>query len=177
MTAAILPLFKPRRICVAHALALRAQVEQFNVEYCAVLDTGSIEQWPDFFTHDAIYRIIARENVEQGLSAGLVYAQGRDMLHDRAAAIARTQMFAPRYNLHLVTNIRVTGESEEGEIQAQANFLLLQTLVEGATTIHMAGMYCDRFVRAGKAEGGLLLRERHAVYDSSLIANDLVYPL
>jgi len=96
------------------------------------------------------------------------------MMHDRAVAIAKTQMFAPRYNLHLVTNTRVSRESADGEVEAQANFLLLQTLVEGPSTVHMAGTYYDRFVRI---EGRLLLKERQAIYDTTIIANDLVYPL
>jgi len=168
------PLFRESRIDAALAQALRLEIESFNTEYCAVLDAGRVEQWPDFFTQDGIYRVTARENAELGMPVGLVYAQGRGMMHDRAVAIARTQMFAPRYNLHLVTNTRVTAELDDGSIEAQANFLLLQTLVEGPTTIHMAGTYYDRFARA---EGRLLLAERQAVYDTTIIANDLVYPL
>ncbi len=174
MTTTLQSLYRPSRLPVARALALRAEIEQFNADYCAVLDAGDIEQWPHFFTSDAVYRVTARENADQGLLVGLVYAQGRAMMHDRAVAIARTQMFAPRYNLHMVTNIRVTHESDSGEIEAQANFTLFQTLVEGATTVHMVGTYYDRFVHE---DGKLLLKERQAIYDSSLIANDLVYPL
>ncbi len=96
------------------------------------------------------------------------------MMRDRAVAIANTQMFAPRYNLHLVTNTRVTDETADGDIVAQANFMLLQTLVEGPTTMHMAGTYHDRFQRTGN---GLLLRERQVIYDTTIIANDLVYPV
>ncbi|VTU17705.1 aromatic-ring-hydroxylating dioxygenase subunit beta [Variovorax sp. RA8] len=167
-------LYRQRGIDPVRALALRHEIEDFNAEYCAVLDAGHVEAWPDFFAEDATYRVTARENAELGLPVGLVYAQGRGMMHDRAVAIARTQMFAPRYNLHLVTNTRVTSESTSGEIAAQANFLLLQTLVEGPSTIHMAGTYYDRFVRV---DGGLLLKERQAIYDTTIIANDLVYPL
>jgi anthranilate 1,2-dioxygenase small subunit len=167
-------LYRERRIDVARATALRREIEDFNAEYCAVLDAGQVEAWPAFFAEDGLYRVTARENAELGLPVGLVYAQGRDMMHDRAVAIARTQMFAPRYNLHLVTNTRVTSESTSGEIAAQANFLLLQTLVEGPSTIHMAGTYHDRFVRV---DGALLLKERQAIYDTTIIANDLVYPL
>lgn len=168
------PLYRPNRLPVPRALALRAEVEHFNAEYCAVLDAGSIEQWPDFFTEDALYVVIARENAEMDLPVGLVYAQGRNMMHDRAVAIGRTQMFAPRYCLHMVSNARVTNETSDGAVEAQANFALFQTLIEGATTVHMVGTYYDSFVRQ---DGRLLLQERKAVYDSSLIANDLVYPL
>ena len=167
-------LYRERRIDPARALALRQEVEAFNAEYCAVLDAGLVESWPAFFTEDGLYRITSRENAELGMPVGLVYAQGRAMMHDRAVAIARTQMFAPRYNLHLVTNTRVSAEEADGAIEAQANFLLLQTLVEGPSTIHMAGTYHDRFVRV---DGALLLRERQAIYDTTIIANDLVYPL
>jgi len=174
MTATIQSLYRPNRLSSARSQALRAEIEQFHSEYCAVLDTGNIEEWPHFFTQDAIYRITARENAEQGLLVGLVYAQGKGMLHDRAIAIGRTQMFAPRYTLHQITNTRVTNESADGEIEAQANFALFQTLVEEATTVHMVGTYYDTFIRDG---GRLLLKERQAIYDSSLIANDLAHPL
>ena len=167
-------LFRPRKISLERSIALAREVEAFNADYCAALDAGLVEQWPDFFTEDGLYRITARENAELNMPVGLVYAHGRNMMIDRAIAISRTQMFAPRYNLHLVSNTRVTDEAEDGSIAAQANFVLLQTLVEGPSTIHMAGTFYDHLVRK---EGGLLLKERQAIYDTTIIANDLVYPL
>ena len=122
---------------------------------------------------DAVYRITARENADAGLPVGLVYAEGRGMLRDRAFAIARTQMFAPRYMQHMVGNVRVIEAGAAG-IKAQSNYMLLQTLVDGPTTIHQAGRYYDTFVRV---EGKLLLQERQCVYDTVIIANDLVYPV
>ncbi len=167
-------LYRTCRIEGVRAFELRQEIESFNCEYCAVLDSGQVEAWPDFFAEDGLYRVTARENAELGLPVGLVYAEGRNMMHDRAVAIARTLMFAPRYSLHMISNTRVTGETEHGEIEAQANFLLLQTLIDGPTTIHMAGTYYDRFVRSN---GKLLLQERQAIYDTTTIATDLVYPL
>lgn len=52
--------------------------------------------------------------------------------------------------------------------------LLLQTLVDGPTTVHQSGRYFDTFVRRGDR---LLIQERQCVYDTLLIANDLVYPV
>jgi anthranilate 1,2-dioxygenase small subunit len=156
------------------ARELRFAVEEFNAEYCATLDSGEIERWPDFFTDNAIYRITARENADAGLLVGLVYAEGKAMLQDRAVSIARTQMFAPRTNLHLTGNVRILAQKDDGEFGAQSNFMLLQTLVDGPTTLHLAGRYFDRFVRQ---ENRLLLRERQAVYDTTMIATDLVYPV
>jgi anthranilate 1,2-dioxygenase small subunit len=159
---------------VREHVELIARITDFHNRYCADLDSGNVEGWPEYFTEDAFYTVNSRENVDLGLPAGLVYAQGRDMMHDRAVAISRTQMFAPRYSLHLVSNVRLL-EVEGTRISARANFIALQTLVEGPTTIHMAGRYEDVFVQ--DADGRLLLKERKVVYDTSVVANDLVYPL
>jgi anthranilate 1,2-dioxygenase small subunit len=153
---------------------LRAQVEDFNTEYCAVLDAGEIEQWPAFFVDDCLYRVTGRENVEANLPVGLVYCEGRAMLHDRAVAINRTQMFAPRSTLHICGNVRIMSAEGEDGFTAQTNFLLLQTLVEGPTTIHLAGRYHDQFVRVGCQ---LKLKNRQVVYDTTVIATDVVYPV
>jgi hypothetical protein len=52
--------------------------------------------------------------------------------------------------------------------------MLLQTLVDAPTTLHLAGRYYDRFA---DTEKGLLLKERQVVYDTTMIATDLVYPV
>ncbi|MBY4868270.1 ring-hydroxylating dioxygenase subunit beta [Burkholderia sp. Bp9017] len=165
--------FDKKPIAYEAAIAARMAVEAFHAEYCATLDGGEIERWPEFFAEQCVYRVTEYENAELGLPVGLVYAEGRDMLRDRAVAISRTQMFAPRRVLHLVTNVRILDANDE-EIVAQSNYVLLQTLVEGATSVHQAGRLYDRFARNGST---LLLKERQAVYDTALIANDLAYPV
>lgn len=156
---------------------LRFEIEEFHAEYCNTLDRAELSKWPEFFTEDAVYRITARENADAGLPVGLVYADSRAMIRDRAFAIEHTQMFAPRYMQHLTSNVRVIAV-EDGRIKAQTNYVLLQTLVDGPTTIHQAGRYYDTFVREGGLAGGrLMIRERQCIYDTLLIANDLVYPV
>jgi len=154
--------------------ALRLELEEFHADYCHALDNGRIEEWPGFFAKDALYRITARENAEAGLPVGLVYCEGLAMIKDRAFAIAGTAMFAPRYLLHMVSNLRIAEVDGAGGIAAEANYLVLQTLIDEDTTIHQAGRYFDRFVRAGER---LLLKERHCVYDTLRIDNSLVYPV
>ena len=152
---------------------LRFEIEEFHTAYCWTLDRGALDEWPEYFTDDAVYRITARENVDAGLPVGLVYADSKAMIRDRAFAIQHTQMFAPRYLQHFTSNVRVI--SVQGDtIKAQANYLLLQTLVDGPSTIHQAGRYYDTFTRMNKK---LLLKERQCVYDTVLIANDLVLPV
>lgn len=163
---------RPCTLPVARAIALRDEITTFNAEYCATLDRGNLEAWPSFFTEDALYRITARENADLGLPVGLVYCEGRAMMMDRAVAVARTQMFAPRYTMHLIGATRVESESDQG-IVAQTPFLLVQTLVEGPSTLHLAACYHDRFVHV---DGLLLLAERQVIHDTNILANDLVYP-
>lgn len=151
----------------------RAEIEDFHNLYCETLDRGNLDLWPDFFTEDALYVVTARENFEANLPAGVVYAEGRAMIRDRAFAIKNTMMFAPRYLQHFVSNTAVLGITG-GQIRARSNYLLLQTLVEGPTTIQQAGRYFDTFVRVKER---LLLQERRCVYDSTLIANDIVIPI
>lgn len=152
---------------------LRMEIEEFHAAYCWTLDCGALEEWPDYFTDDAVYRITARENADAGFPVGLVYADSKAMIRDRAFAIKYTQMYAPRSLQHFVSNIRVL-EARGETVKAQANYLLLQTLVDGPSTIHQAGRYYDTFLRRG---GQLLLKERQCIYDTVLIANDVVHPV
>jgi anthranilate 1,2-dioxygenase small subunit len=152
---------------------LRMEIEEFHADYCWTLDCGDVERWPEYFTDDAVYRITARENADAGLPVGLVYADSKAMIRDRAFAIKHTQMYAPRTLQHLVTNVRVL-QVKGDAIKAQSNYLLLQTLVDGPTTIQQSGRYYDTFVRKGAK---LLLKERQCIYDTVLIANDLVLPV
>jgi anthranilate 1,2-dioxygenase small subunit len=153
---------------------LRLEIEEFNSAYAAALDAGKVEEWPRFFTEDAIYRITGRENADAGLPVGLVYCEGMGMLRDRALAIDKTTMFAPRFLLHLVSNVRVLASSAAGEISATANYALFETPVDEKTILQQVGRYHDRFVRAAS---GLLLKERVCVYDSLIIDTALVFPV
>ena len=165
--------YTPASVTPQRAAELRAEIEAFHTEYCAVLDANDVERWPDFFSQDAVYRITSRENALLGLPVGLVYAEGLDMIRDRAMAVAHSQMFAPRHMLHVLGITRVMRE-EGTSIAAQTPFLLMQTLVEGPSTVHLAGMYHDRFVRK---DGRLLLAHREVVHDTEILATSVAYPV
>jgi anthranilate 1,2-dioxygenase small subunit len=153
---------------------LRLEIEEFNAEYAAVLDAGRVQDWPQFFAEDAVYRITGRENADAGLPVGLVYCEGIGMIRDRALAISRTTMFAPRYLLHQVTNTRVLAVDPAGEIVAESNYALFETLVDDKTTLQQVGRYQDRFIRQ---DARLRLKARHCIYDSLIIDTALIYPV
>lgn len=151
----------------------RWEVEEFHYEYASGLERGEIERWPDFFTEDATYHVIARDNAESDLPLGLIYCEGRAMMRDRAYALLNTEMYAPRYTQLRVSNTRVL--SVDGPlIRAEASYLLLETLVDEPSVVQQVGKYYDLFERIGD---GLLIRERRCVYDTVIINNCLVFPV
>jgi len=151
----------------------RWEVEEFHYEYAAGLERGEIEQWPDYFTDDAFYRVIARDNEESGLPLGLIYCEGKGMLRDRAYALVHTETFAPRYLQLRISNTRVFS-ADDKFIKAEASYLLLETLVEEPSRIQQVGKYYDVFERV---TGGLLIKDRKCVYDTVMIDNCLVFPV
>tara|TARA_R110000868_G_scaffold46376_3_gene153217 strand:+ start:4674 stop:5174 length:501 start_codon:yes stop_codon:yes gene_type:complete len=151
----------------------RLEIEEFNYAYADTLDRFDVDGWVEYFTEDAFYHVIARDNAESGLPLGLIYCEGRAMMKDRAYALLNTEMFAPRY-LHLsITNTRALA-IEGDEIHATANYTLIETLVEEPSRVQQVGKYRDIFQRSGD---GLLLKERIATYDSVMIDNCLVFPV
>ncbi len=152
---------------------LRLEIEEFHYDYADALERGEVEQWTEFFTEDAFYCIIARDNYESGLPLGLVYCEGKGMLRDRAFALRNTEMYAPRYLNLQIGNVRVL-EAAGAAVRAEANYLLIETLVEEPSRIQQVGKYLDVFERT---DGGLLISERRCVYDSVIINNCLVFPV
>jgi len=163
-----------KRLPEAELRRLRLEIEHFNAEYAHVLDEGDLAAWPDFFVDDAVYRITGRENADAGLPLGLIYCDGKGMLRDRARAVLKTTMHAPRYLRHYCSNLRITGLEPDGGVQARANYLVVETLMEDESRILQAGRYEDVFVRR---DGRLLIKERHCVYDTLTIPNALIYPV
>ncbi len=148
----------------------RLEIEEFNYAYADTLDRFDVDGWVEYFTEDAFYHVIARDNAESGLPLGLIYCEGKAMMKDRAYALLNTEMFAPRY-LHLsITNTRAL----KIEGHAAANYTLIETLVEEPSRVQQVGKYRDIFQRSGS---GLLLKERIATYDSVMVDNCLVFPV
>ena len=151
----------------------RLEIEEFNYAYADTLDRYDVDGWVEYFTEDALYHVIARDNQESGLPLGLIYCEGKAMMKDRAYALLNTEMFAPRY-LHLsITNTRAL-QIDGDLIHAAANYTLIETLVEEPSRVQQVGKYHDIFKRT---QNGLLLRERKCVFDSVMIQNCLVFPV
>jgi anthranilate 1,2-dioxygenase small subunit len=157
------------------ALLLHHELEQFNAAYAAALDEQRLSDWAEMFTDDAFYVVISRENADRNMPVGLIYCENKGMIQDRAFALEKTAMFAPRYLRHVVGNLQVLGEEPNGDIRARANYVVIQVLFDRPDAkLHQVGVYYDRFRRVGDA---LKLAERRCVYDNLLVDNALCIPV
>lgn len=152
---------------------LRLRLADLYCAYADALDDGDLEAWPEFFTEDCLYKIIPRENFEQGLPIALIYCESRDMLFDRVVALRETALFLPRRMRHLTGSIRLRESVPDG-YRLTAAFALFQTMADRPSELFMCGQYHDRVVEDG---GRLRFAERVCVYDSTIVPASLVYPV
>jgi salicylate 5-hydroxylase small subunit len=152
---------------------LRLELEELYAEYVACLDEERFEAWPEFFTDDASYRIMPRENFERGLPMATLHCESKGYLQDRVVAIRQTSVYAPRYIRRLVSNIRILGWREDW-LEVRANYAAFETLPDDPTRVFSVGRCHDRLV---DVDGSLRFKEKLVIFDSELIPNSLIYPL
>lgn len=151
----------------------RDELRDFFDDYAACLDAEALRDFPGFFTEDAKYQVISRENHDDGLEHASIFCLGRAMIEDRVTATIEAALYQPRSLRHFVSGVRVVGE-EDGEVRVEANFLIIESLVEREPRILMVGRYLDRVVREGES---LKFRERTCVFDNYRIRTTLVIPV
>ena len=152
----------------------REDIRDFYDAYFDALDEGRLEEWPDFFVEDCLYRIIPRENYEAGQGQCLIQGDSKGMLADRVRAILSTQVYAPRYCRRFYSGLRVVNRSSH-EIETKQNILAIHTLVSKPSKILGCGIGRDRLTLT---DGGQLkFIERTVVLDTEMIDNTIIYPI
>ena len=149
------------------------QIAAFNAAYSRAIDSDALEEWPTFFAPDCHYRVTHVENETEGLQAGIVWADSRDMLTDRIAALREANIYERHRYRHVMGMPMVTSADAEGA-QAHTPFLVARIMHTGETEVFATGEYRDRFV---KQDGRLLLAERVAVCDSTVVDTLMALPL
>ena len=153
----------------------------FNAAYAFAIDSDKLEQWPQFFTEHAIYRITNVENEQDHLLAGIVYADSRDMLEDRVAALRLANIYERQSYRHLLGIPCILGQEGEATL-TQTPFMVARIMSTGQTDVFATGYFKDRFIRAestaqSPARHGILLAERVVVCDSTVTDTLLAIPL
>jgi len=152
---------------------LHFEIERLNSDYARILDDERFEEFPDLFVDDCLYRVVPRENHLLGLPIAAIHCESKGMIKDRVYAARESTMAEPRTLRHFITNLRILEAGGE-EIRAEANVLLVQTMINRMTEIVLSGFYLDRIVRS---DGRFLFKERLCVYDSLLLPTSLIAPV
>jgi len=152
---------------------LRAEIEALYARSAELLDEGPISEWPSLFTEGGSYKVVTRENIEQGWALALMLCESRAAIEDRVYAIEHLSLTIPRRTRHLTSALRIAAEGSAWRVEA--NFAVFETLAGAQTVCFAAGLYRDKIVR--EAGGAMRFQERTAIADSALIRNSLVIPL
>jgi 3-phenylpropionate/cinnamic acid dioxygenase small subunit len=144
-----------------------------NAECAAALDDDRLEDWPGFFTQDCFYRITTAQNHAQGLAAGLVYADSRQMLVDRILSLRKANVYEKQRYRHLL-GLPLLRKASDGSMRVETGFAVLRIVRGGTTDVFASGRYFDEVVPQGEE---LKLARRDVVCDSSRIDTLLAIPL
>jgi anthranilate 1,2-dioxygenase small subunit len=155
------------------AIAPSSVVADLLEDYVACLDEDRLEEWPELFLEDGLYKIVSRENEELWLPAPLQYLYSKAMMQDRVTAIRDALTFEPVYTRHITSNLRVWSRAQ-GKFEARSNFTIYQTTEEGRTRLYAVGQYRDVI---SPTSAGLRFSERVVLLDSFAVLNLIAAPL
>ena len=152
---------------------LRERIEDLQLSYIHSIDDGPLEEWPEHFTENCLYIIIAKDNVDRGQNLGVMRFNSAAMLRDRATATQHAAVFAPRIVRHVIGRGQIV--SIEGDaIYTRTNVAVYQTSPDGDTILLVAGQYRDKIVTL---DDELKFAEKQMVYDTFRLPDSIVYPL
>ena len=148
-------------------------IAQAQAAYARCIDDDRLEAWPDFFSESCVYKITTAENFREGLEAGIIFANSRDMLRDRVSALREANIYERQSYRHILGQPCILSDDGAG-VRCETSFLVLRIVQDGDSTIYASGRYLDVYaIRNDVAE----LNERIVVCDSSRIDTLLAIPL
>jgi 3-phenylpropionate/cinnamic acid dioxygenase small subunit len=153
---------------------LGARLIQLNSEYARAIDDGRFEAWPDFFAEDGVYKLTSADNHAQGMEAGVMYADSRNMLRDRISALRVANIYERHRYRHIVGLPSVLS-NEGGTARTETSFLVVRIMRDGTMDVFATGRYLDSVDE--NAEGQLRFRERIVVCDSNRFDTLVAIPL
>jgi salicylate 5-hydroxylase small subunit len=154
-------------------LQLRQDIADLYAAYGACLDNAEYDAWPDFFTEDAWYRVVPRENYERGLPLSTMSLKGRAMMRDRIYGVTNTIFHAPYYQRHVIGLPLIIANGDKG-LSVQASYCVFRTKRDCVPEIYNVGQYVDLIENT---DGVLKFTQKFCVFDNDLIPNSLIYPI
>ena len=151
---------------------LQLAVDRLHASYVQALDADKLEEWPNFFTENGVYRITTVENEERGLPLPVLYAEGRPMLRDRVASLRHANIYEPQRYRHIVSSVLVE-RIHETKVKSVANFLVVRIMDNSDALLFASGRYVDRIALSPEPR----YEERVVICDSRRFDTLLAIPL
>lgn len=151
----------------------RERATALMAEYAMLIDEDKLEDWVELFAEDCDYRVVTRENVEQGLPNVLMWCDNKDMLRDRVESYRHVNEYNPHYDRHVLGPIRVVGE-KDGLWTFDQSYSLFQTTLEGESRLFSVGRYR---VEARLGNGAVKLKTVSVIADTGLVPTLLATPI
>lgn len=151
----------------------RRHIEALHTRYIQSIDEDKLEEWPDLFTEAGLYKIVTRENFDQGLPLAVMECRSRGMMQDRVTGLRRINFYEPQRYLHQISGLAIEAVDDH-RVKCRSNYLVIRTTGDGAMTLYSAGVYLDKVVLIGD---GAKFEERIVIPDSRRIETLLVIPL
>jgi anthranilate 1,2-dioxygenase small subunit len=149
------------------------RIERLLADYARAIDDDRLEDWPDFFAPDCLYKIISTENFDQGLPLGIIHADSQAMLQDRVSSIRRANIFEDHRYKHFVSATQIT--DVDGDIvHSISNYQVIRIDVRGNAMLFSVGKYLDVIDLGGDRP---LFREKVVVFDNERVDTLLALPL
>src|SRR4051795_7718520 len=119
------------------------RLAELNAAYASAIDNDRLEEWPDFFVDDCLYKITSADNHRRGYAAGVVYADSRAMLRDRVTALRRADIYERQSYRHIIGLPLIThdGPTHDGPagIAAETPFLAIRIMRDGRSDLFATG--------------------------------------
>lgn len=154
-------------------IEMKAAIEELFHAYAECIDNDELEQWPEFFTEECLYKVIARENYARNLVTCVIYCESNGMLKDRITAHRHANIYEAHTYKHVVSGIRIV-DREGDSYKVHANYAVFQTKQDGITEVFSVGKYVDKVVFE---DGAAKFKEKIVVYDTAMIPTLLVTPI
>ena len=151
----------------------REAIQDLLVDYGLLIDQDRLEDWVELFADRCSYRVVARENVDQGLPQILMLCTNKDMLHDRVTAYRQVNEYNLHHDRHVIGMPRILRETD-GLWRAEASYSLFQTDLEGVSRLFSVGRYDASIIVEGDRAR---LRDMTVIVDTAAIPTLLATPI
>lgn len=154
-------------------ITLRHELQDLENRYIRAIDDDRLEDWPDFFTDDATYEILPRENVRAGRPAGVMHCFGRAMMRDRIVSLRKANIFEAQTYRHFVSGLEIVSQSSD-RVSTRSNYLVIRTLSGLDAEVFQVGSYEGEVVRT---PDGWRYATKRAIFENARVKTLLVIPV